>query len=259
MSNLPSLSNVERQGQLLRFIEQAHRVSVTNICERFQVSEATARRDLEVLAEQGKIQRVHGGAISVRQAPPELPVYQRMNEFTEGKQRIGQKAAELIQDGETVFLGSGTTVLEVARCLSGRKNLTVITNSLLVLNQLIDQPAITVIALGGQFRRSELSMIGHITEQALAELRADKVIIGIRAISAEEGLTNQYLPETMTDRRILQMARQVIIVADHTKCGRVSTAFVAPLSAVHTLVTDSETQADFVEALIRQEIRVILA
>ena len=255
----PSLSNVERQDQLLHYIEQSHRVSVTNICERFQISQATARRDLEILADQGKIQRVHGGAISVRQAPPELPVYQRMNELSESKQRIGQKTAELVKDGDTVFLGSGTTVLEVARCLVDRKNLTVITNSLLVLNQLIERHNITVIALGGQFRRSELSMIGHITEQALAELRADKVIIGIRAVSAEEGLTNHYLPETMTDRRILQLSKQVIIVADHTKCGRVSTAFVAPLSVVDTLVTDSEAPADFVDALIRQGLKVILA
>lgn len=126
-------------------------------------------------------------------------------------------------------------------------------------HNLIDNPGIAVIALGGQFRRSELSMIGHITDQALAELRTDKVIIGIHAISAEEGLTNRYLPETQTDRHILQTGRNVIIVADHTKCGRVSAAFVAPLSVVDTLVTDREASEEFVETLTRQGVSVILA
>lgn len=257
--NAPPLSTLERQDQLLRYIEKSRRVSVSNICERFQISEATARRDLGFLAERGKIQRVRGVAISVAPSPNELPVYQRMNEYAECKRRIGQKAAELVEDGETVFLGSGTTVLEVARSLAGHRNLTVITNSLLVLNQLIDNPGIAVIALGGQLRRSELSMIGHITDQALAELRTDKVIIGIHAISAEEGLTNRYLPETQTDRHILQTGRKVIIVADHTKCGRVSAAFVAPLSVVDTLVTDREASEEFVETLTRQGVSVILA
>ncbi len=254
-----ALSSYERRTLILRHIEQARRVTIATICERFQVSEATARRDLSILAEQAKIQRVHGGAIAAIQAPPELPVYQRMAEHSAAKQRIGRRAAELIEDGETVFLGSGTTALEVARALPEHLDLTVITNSLLVLNELIDRPSISVIALGGQFRRSELSMIGHITEEALADLRTDKVIIGIHAIGAEDGLTNRDLPEAMTDRRILQAGRQVIVVADHTKLGRVSTVSVAPLSALDTLVTDEAAPPDFVNRVQEQGVRVLLA
>jgi len=259
MGSNRSLSNLERQEQILRFVEAAQRASITAICENFQVSEATARRDLETLAEQGKVRRVHGGATSLRQAPPELPVYQRMSETADAKQRIGQAAAQLVGEDETIFLGSGTTVLEVARHLTGRKNLTVITNSLLVLNQLAAYDNISLIGLGGMLRRSEQSLIGHITEQALAELRADTVIIGIHGIDAEQGLTNHYLPETMTDRRILQMGKRVVVVADHTKCGRVSTAYVAPVTAVHTLVTDDETPAEFVAALGGRGVQVVQA
>ncbi len=104
-----------------------------------------------------------------------------------------------------MFLGSGTTVLEVARNLRDRKNLTVITNSLPVLNMLAGIKEITVISLGGMLRESELSFIGHITEQALAEVRADKVIMGTRGVSLEHGLTNDYLQETLTDRAILKI------------------------------------------------------
>jgi len=252
-------SNVERQDQILRYIEQARRVSVSSICERFNISEATARRDLGVLAEQGNVQRVHGGALALHQAPPELPVYQRMGDAIDTKARIGKAAAALIRDGDTVFLGSGTTVLEVARAIGDCNDLTIITNSLLVLQELIDRPEIAVIALGGHFRRSEMSTIGVIAEQALAGLRAHKVIIGIHAISAEEGLTNRYLPETMTDRQILQAGNELIVVADHSKCARVSTVKVAPLGVLNTLVTDADAPQEFVATLRALGIQVILA
>ena len=150
MQDLNSLSKIERMEKILRFIELSQRVTVTSICSRFQISEATARRDLELLDIQGRIQRVHGGAISLGEVPPELPIYQRMSDEAECKKRIGLAAAQLIQDGETVFLGSGTTVSEVARSLRNSDNLTVITNSLLVLNQLIEKPRITAFIGAGR-------------------------------------------------------------------------------------------------------------
>lgn len=257
MQTESALSSLERQQQLLRFIEQRQRITVNQIRDEFSVSLATARRDLESLADQGKVKRVHGGAIAVRRAAPEPPILQRAAEQADDKARIGRAAADLIADGETVFLGSGTTVLEVARNLHGRKNLTIITNSLLVINALANVPDITVVGLGGVLRHSEMSLIGHIAEQALSELRSDKVIIGIRAIDAERGLTNDYLPETMTDRAILRIGREVIVIADHTKCGVVSTAFVAPLSAIHTLVTDTSAPPGFVKAVSAQGIRLL--
>ena len=252
-----ALSNVERQERMLRFVEQRQRVTIADICDQFGVSVATARRDLEVLAERSSVRRVHGGALAIHRAPPELPALQRAGEQADEKRRIGQAAAGLVADGETVFLSSGTTTLEVARSLRRQRRLTVITNSLLALNELADTPEITLVGLGGLLRRSEMSFIGHITEQALAEVRADKVIIGIRAIDAEQGLTNDFLPETMTDRAIMRIAREVIVVADHSKCGRVSAAFVAPLSAMRTLVTDTGTPPEFVDALKAQGIRVL--
>ena len=258
MTALDSLSNYERQRELARLVERAGRLSVAQICEQFSISEATARRDLETLSEQGFIQRVHGGAILVRQAAPEEPILSRSHEQENEKERIGRAAAALIQDGETVFLGSGTTVLQVAQHLATR-NITVITNSLPVINLMSEKDNISLIALGGMLRDSELSFIGHITEQALSEVRADKIIIGIRAISLDQGLTNDYLPETLTDRAILNAGRETIIVADHTKCGVMSTAFVAPLTAMHTLVTDDRTDTGFIEALRSQGVEVIIA
>ena len=249
----------ERQKQILSLLTKQGRLSVTEIVEQFSISEATARRDLESLASQGKVQRVHGGVIAVEQAPPELPILQREGEQADEKSQIGRAAAELIRDGETVFLGSGTTVLETAKNLRERKNLTVITNSLPVLNALAGIKEITVVSLGGQLRESELSFIGHITEQALAEVRVDKVIMGARGLSLEHGLTNDYLQETLTDRAILKIGHEVILVADHSKVNRVSTALLAPLSSMNTFVTDSKADKKFIQALKKQNIKVVIA
>jgi DeoR family transcriptional regulator, aga operon transcriptional repressor len=249
----------ERQKQILSLLSQQGRLRVTEIVTQFSVSEATARRDLETLASQGKAQRVHGGVIAVEQAPPELPILERENEQSEEKISIGRAAASLVGNNETVFLGSGTTVLEIARHLRDHKNLTVITNSLPVINILAGVKEITVLSLGGMLRESELSFIGHITEQSLLEVRADKVFMGTRGVSLEHGLTNDYLQETLTDRAILKSGRQVVIAADHTKVNRVSTVLLAPLNSMHTFVTDSKADKKFVQALKRQAIQVVIA
>ncbi|MBK6645500.1 MAG: DeoR/GlpR transcriptional regulator [Anaerolineales bacterium] len=249
----------ERQKQILSLLGKQGRLSVAEIVEQFSISEATARRDLETLASQGKAQRVHGGVIAAEQAPPELPILEREGEQVDEKSSIGRAAAELIADGETVFLGSGTTVLEAAKHLRDRKNLTVITNSLPVLNALAGIKDITVVSLGGQLRESELSFIGHITEQALAELHVDKVIMGTRGISLEHGLTNDYLPETLTDRAILKIGRTVIIAADHTKINRVATALLASLKTMHVFVTDSNAEKKFLQSLKKLGIEIVIA
>lgn len=249
----------ERQKQILSLLMQQGRLSVAEIVEQFSISEATARRDLETLASEGKAQRVHGGVIAIEQAPPELPILERESEQSEEKVQIGRAAANLVGSNETIFLGSGTTVLEIARNLRDRKNLTVITNSLPVLNVLAGLKEITVISLGGMLRESELSFIGHITEQSLAEIRVDKVFMGTRGVSLEHGLTNDYLQETLTDRAILKIGREVVIVADHSKVNRVSTVLLAPLNSMNIFVTDSKVDKKFVQALKREGIQVVLA
>ena len=259
MNSTLQLSAAERREHILGLIARDRRISVSGASQAFSISEATARRDLEHLARRGLIQRIHGGAIAIRRATPESPLLERGRDQALEKERIGQAAAGLVLEGETVFLGSGTTVLEVAKHLRDREKLTVITNSLPVINMFSDRPHISLVDMGGVLRTTELSFIGHITERALAEIHVDKIVIGIRGLSLEHGLTNDYLPETLTDRAILRLGGQVIIVADHAKCGTTSTAFVADLAAVHTVVTDEATDQEFVEALSGMGIQVLRA
>lgn len=249
----------ERHRQILALLQRRRRLSVSEIVRRFSVSQATARRDLQAIAADGRARRVHGGVLAVESAPPEPPILERSREQSVEKARIGRAAAALIADHETVFLGSGTTVLEVARHLRDRRDLTVITNSLPVLNTLSGSRDLSIIALGGILRHSEMSLIGHVSELALKEIRADKVFVGTRGLDLEQGLTTDYLQETLTDRLILQIGRQLIVVADHTKLDRVSTVRLAPLTDIHTVVTDEEANPRFVLGLKRRGLKVLLA
>jgi DeoR/GlpR family transcriptional regulator of sugar metabolism len=127
-----------------------------------------------------------------------------------------------------------------------------------VIDVLSQAEGVSLISVGGFLRRSELSFIGHITELALRELRPQKAIMGIRAASLADGLTNDYLPEVSTDRVIIESAPEVILVADHTKFGKISTALVAPMTAIHKLVTDDQIPPHLVAGLRERGIEVLI-
>ena len=256
--DIRSLSSTERQRELLGWIERKRRARLQEIVDAFRVSPATARRDLHSLADTGKVQRVRGGVLALRSAPPEAPAMERAEEQAQEKHRIADMAASLIHENDTVFLGSGTTVEAVARLLASRNGLTVITNSLLVLNALSSASGVTIVSLGGTLRQTELSFIGSLTQSAVGEWRRIKVVMGIRAIDAEQGLTNADIDECLVDRAIIGIGSDVIIVADHTKCGRISTAFVAPIESITHLVTDTGTAPEFVESLREQGVSVFV-
>jgi DeoR/GlpR family transcriptional regulator of sugar metabolism len=171
---MSSLLKSERQWRILQLIEENGRGTVAELSQMLGVSGSTIRRDLEALDKDGLIEREHGGAFLPNPAPVEPPVLQRRIERAAEKRRIGRAAARLVENEMTIFIGSGTTTLELARQLEGKESLTVITNALNIANQIAGYSDITLIVMGGLFRRSELSLIGHITEQALKELRATK-------------------------------------------------------------------------------------
>jgi DeoR family transcriptional regulator of aga operon len=249
----------ERLRRILEEVRKNGQVTVADLSHRFGVSDVTVRRDLRELDARGLLRRAHGGAVSAMPPSPEPPVIQRMLRQQSWKERIGRAAAAVVNEGESVFIGSGSTTAYVARCLADRDDLTVVTNALNIATELAGARGVTVVVVGGMMRASELSLVGHIAEQALREVRVDKVIIGMRAISLDEGMTNDYLPEVMTDRTVIQMASELILVADHSKFGKVASAYVAPVERVTTLVTDPETDAETLARLRAMGVRVIVA
>jgi len=155
-------------------------------------------------------------------------------------------------------IGSGTTALEVARNLCGKSHLTVITNAQTVTDLLSCEEGISLVSTGGLLRHSEQSFLGHITVQALRLLRPGKVFIGIRSIDIDEGLTSDDLQEVDTDQAIIASGHELIVVADHNKFGKVSPAFVAPITAIKTIVTDDQTSEETITALRDMGITVIV-
>jgi DeoR family transcriptional regulator of aga operon len=254
-----NLLKAERHRQMLSLINDQGRATVQELSAFFAVSEATVRRDLEELDTQGRIHRTHGGAVNNERAPKEPPMMQRMDENKVVKTRIGKRAVEMIENGETIFLGSGTTVLEIAHHLPEDIKLTIITNSLPVVNVLASHPGIELIVIGGMLRQSELSMVGHVAEQAVREFRADKVFMGMYAVDPDCGFTNDFPPEILTDRAILAISPRVIVLADHSKFERVSSMLVAPVTAAKTIITDSTTPQTSIEQLREHGIKVIQA
>jgi DeoR family transcriptional regulator, aga operon transcriptional repressor len=253
------MSTKNRLDQIKKFIEQNQRVDIEEISREFDISTATARRDLDQLSEEGLIQRIHGGATALRKAPPELPVHLRGIRQAEEKACIGRVAAGLINDGDTILMEGGTTVYEVAKNLFDKKNITVITNSIMVANIVSDQPEINLFVLGGFLRRSEQITYGLYTEQILSDLYVDKVFMGVRSISPRRGIALDFLPDLSTERLFLKKGKEVIIVADHTKFMQEATTTIGRLSDIHHIVTDNKTPEDIITDFRNQGIDIIVA
>ena len=253
-----SVTNERRRNEIREYLLQNGSADVGALSLLFGASEATIRRDILVLSKESGFRKLRGG-IGVDDTKAELSFAQRSYLQPDKKRRIGEKAAQLVHDGETIFLGTGSTVLEVAKNLATRRNLTVITNSLPVITTLADSSGVELVVTGGALRRPELSFIGHIVEKALAEVRADKVIIGIQGIHPESGLTNEFLPEAVLDRILVTFGPQLIIVADSSKIGKIKASAVGKIEDISLLVTDSGIDSKIYEDLRRREVQVILA
>jgi DeoR/GlpR family transcriptional regulator of sugar metabolism len=257
---MSALLKQERQRQIVAWLQRQKQVTVADLSRHFGTSEVTIRRDLQELAVAGQLVRAHRGALAAEPAPPEPPVLQRMGIEASRKQQIARAAAKLVGDGEAIFVGSGSTTKLLAAQLHARSNLTVVTNSLdIALELSVTGEEVTVVLTGGVLRKPELSVLGHITEQSLLELRVDKVFMGMQAISLAGGMTTAHVLEVRTARHIIAMAAELVVVADSSKLGRSAAAFIAPASRMATLVTDAGADVEIVAELQRAGVRIIIA
>ena len=243
----------DRLRTLVLRLREDGQVSVPDLARDLGVTQSTIRRDLARLALDGSVVRTYGGA-----AMPGAAMPRRDDATAEAKRAISAAAAELIEDGQTVAISSGSTTLELARRLVDRR-LTVITNALDVANVLLDRDGIELIVLGGVVRPRMHSMLGHLAELALGELRADTLFMGIGAIDSERGLMNDSVPEIITDRALRASSRNCVVLADATKFCQVAPAFVFGLDQVNTVVTDASIDPADVSSLTANNVRVIVA
>jgi len=253
-----NLSKIERQEKILDILYSQNKLKVEEVCQQFNISKATARRDMDDLAKNSHITRYHGGILLRNNDHADVSISSRSQAHPYEKSNIGKAASQLVKDGYTVFLASGSTVFELARNLHG-KNIVVVTNSLLVMIELVNDTSIELISIGGILRRSERSFIGHISQKSIEEINADIVFLGTYSIDPRKGLTHDYLPEVMTDRAIMRISENVVILADFSKFLRSGSAFLAPISRIQTVITDNKINPEYVKQLNNRGLNVIVA
>jgi len=243
------MAGTDRMRQITDALREGAERSVAELAALTGASEMTIRRDLEVLADQGVLERYRGGARGLLLRGQEPPFALRAQEGVEAKRRIAAEVSALIADGESVVLDSGTTCLEVARALRDRR-LTVMPLSLHAANELTGAPQLTLLLPGGQPRPGELALTGPLTEVSLAALRFDTAVIGCCGLTAADGLTAYDLADAAVKRAAIASSRRVIAVADGSKLTGSALALVTPAISLHCVVTDQDAPEDAVRELI---------
>ncbi len=249
----------ERRNRIIELVRQNRMVKVAALMQEFDVSIETIRRDLEFLEEEGFLKRVYGGAVLEGLYEHEPAYHQREVVNYAGKRAIGAAVAACIQDGDTIFMDVGTTVLEAARSLKDKKNITIITNATQIANAMVDYPGCNVILLGGQLRPGELSVSGYITEQILESFYANKMLMGIGGISLATGVTDYHVDEANVRRKMLAHSREIIALVDSSKFGVTAMNYVCPVECISKLITDATTPSETVEKFRARDINIILA
>jgi len=253
----------ERRQVIAQLLEDEGRVSVAGLSERFGVTDVSIRRDLVILEDAGRLRRVHGGAVATARNRHDSAYSTKARENRDLKTRIGTAAAALIRAEDVVVFDSGSTVALVAAhvpaAMRRQSAITVVTNSLPVVDEIAGWDSPHLIVLGGLYLPDYQALVGPQTIADLRELSADLVFIGCDGLTAETGLTTPHVLVAEVGATMVSRARKVVVVADSTKLGRRGFTPIAPLSAVHVLVTNDEADPASVRLARDAGIEVILA
>jgi DeoR/GlpR family transcriptional regulator of sugar metabolism len=248
----------QRWDRLRALIRESGVIGSEEICRRLAVSPATVRRDLDQLERAGAIRRVHGGAVSVESRLDEPGFADKTSLAAREKRRIAEAALAFVESGDTIFLDGGSTVLELARLLRERTNLAVVTNSLHAAHELAGRGP-RLILIGGELRRLSQTLVGPLTRHVLEGLHLDKAFMGTIGLSLKEGLTTTDPSEAYTKELVMSQARQVIVLADSSKAGKISFARAGNWNNVHVLITDKSVDKDFAKELVKKNIKLVRA
>jgi DeoR/GlpR family transcriptional regulator of sugar metabolism len=253
----------ERRVQIVRLVAERERVSVADLTSLFLVTDASIRRDLTILEDEGRLHRVRGGAVGGA-ASRHLGIYAgKARERREEKARIGTAAAAMISVGDVVFLDSGTTVAAIAARIPGplRRSsaITVVTHSLPVVEEIGAWESPHLIFLGGLYLPDYRAVVGPQTVAGLRELSADVVFLGCEGLTIEEGLTTPHVLVAEVGAMMAARARRVVVVADASKLGQSGFTPIVPITSVHTLVTDGAASPEHLARIRAAGVEVILA
>jgi DeoR/GlpR family transcriptional regulator of sugar metabolism len=248
VSDNQNLLAEQRRALILDEVRRRGGVRVNELTRRLNVSDMTVRRDLDALARQGVVEKVHGGAVPVVEASSHEPGFEAKSGLELGaKEAIARAAATLVPPGSAIALAGGTTAYALAHHLLDVPDLTVVTNSVRVADvfesgqrrgRSHSEASATVVITGGVRTPSE-TLVGPVADRAIQSLHFDLLFLGVHGISVEAGLSTPNLAEAETNRQFVRSARRVVVIADHTKWGTVGLSSFASLEDVDTLVTDA--------------------
>ena len=251
---------VDRIDKLEKYILEKKSVTLDDLCERFDVSKNTLRRDIDALTKRGNIKKVYGGVVAVDRAPAAgLKTFRERNTIhLDLKLTIAEKMATLIEDGDTLFVDTGSSTLPIAGLLDKKRDITVVTNSVPFIYSALAHPSINVIALPGTLNRSTDSLVGATTIDALKNFHVKKAIMACTGLSPEHGVCNASFSEYEIKRLAMNLCDEAYLVADSFKFDVTSMMSYADISQFHTIVTDAEPDARFKRYLADHKVRLVV-
>ncbi len=252
-------STVERRSIIINQLEQNGKVDVRELSKLFSVSEVTVRNDLAQLEKKNVLIRARGGAIKMDPVGIDYHISEKDKINIKAKQLIGIRAAQFVNDGDTIMIDSGTTAMELVRNLDENIELTVITNALNIANQFYQKDHVQVIMPGGILRNKSFSLIGSAAEKSLKNYFCDKLFLGVDGFDIENGLSTPNTEESHFNATMIQRSHQIIVIADSSKIGKRSLAFICPVSQIDILVTDSGISSEQKKTLENIGVKVVIA
>ena len=250
--------NEERRRAIIEILERDGRVLVADMARKFDTSQVTIRKDLEVLHAHGLAHRTHGGALPAREGALEDPTLREKEKLhRKEKLRIATSAAAQVKEGQVVILDSCTTTTAIARALRNFHNITIITNALNIAAELTGAP-VEVILTGGTLRKNSFSLVGPIAEETLRRLNADILFLGVDGFDVHYGLSTPNLLEAKVNRVMVEVAKRTVAVCDSSKFGRRSLSLIVPSTALQEVITDHGVPKSDLRALKKIGVEVTL-
>lgn len=249
----------QRIDLIEKYITQQKSVTLDDLCDKFQVSKNTIRRDIDTLVKKGAIKKVYGGVTVAEQSPliPKLiPYEERHITMPDEKDRICQSAASYVKDGDIIYIDTGTTCLNLIDYIADRV-CTILTNSLQVCLKAVPYPNLNVISLPGKLKRETLSYVGSEIVDYLKTYNISKAFMACSGVTIDNGLTNATTEEYIIKKAVIENSSQTFLLADHTKFGQFALMTYCPLNEIGCIITDSALPQEYLEYCREHEIETV--
>lgn len=247
-----------RYGKIINILEEKGAVKVSMLTKLFNVSIETIRRDLENLEKEGLCKRVHGGAVLEKVNKRTTGFEVRKKECVEEKKEIANIAAGLVKEGQSVAMDASTTNLELARVLKGKfERLTILTNSLVIADELSDMSQYTIIVIGGFLKNDELSIVGRTAEDIMNNFNLDIAFISVGGISINKGITSYSFEEVGVQKKMIRVSEKAVILADSSKFCKVSLLKLCDFEEINAIITDSKLKDSYIDMYKDNGIEII--